>query len=348
MSDTPYSDHANQPVDVKPFSAGDRVGILGADRPCTSCAYDLIGQPIVRDPVYQLLLVRCPECGTATALQEYPLLGRWAGRWAMVLAASWMLALVVLLLLSGLAMAGLSMWFGEAMAEPLRGAARADYMAWWEERQIQAQMQAAAAAAAEAGGEDDGGSTAAAQPAPPAPIAIWQQRASEQKASVEAWWSHHGGLEGWIAGRQGWLRALDWWGLGALAVSIPAAAAIGAVWAVAVLGLPRRRLWGVGLVVAAVGAAFCLWFLMLAEQSSAANRAAFSGWHFTVGRFADWRVQYPATVLSLLLLIAGVFVGLHIGRPVARLLVRTLLPPRMRWGLAMLWTTEGLKPPSVR
>ncbi|HED53526.1 MAG TPA: hypothetical protein ENJ00_04925, partial [Phycisphaerales bacterium] len=52
--------------------AGDSV-VLG-DRLCVACAYNLRGQPVYRESEYGLYLVRCPECGTPAAIQEYPML----------------------------------------------------------------------------------------------------------------------------------------------------------------------------------------------------------------------------------------------------------------------------------
>lgn len=69
----------------------ERISTLLADRPCARCAFNLVGQSIVRERHYGLLVVRCPECGTIASLQEYPLLGRWANRWAAIAAAAWLL-----------------------------------------------------------------------------------------------------------------------------------------------------------------------------------------------------------------------------------------------------------------
>jgi len=68
-----------------------RISTLLADRPCSKCMFNLVGQSIVREKHYGLLVVRCPECGTVASLQEYPLLGRWANRWAAIAAAAWLL-----------------------------------------------------------------------------------------------------------------------------------------------------------------------------------------------------------------------------------------------------------------
>lgn len=69
----------------------ERVSTLLADRPCARCTFNLVGQSIVREHHYGMLVVRCPECGTVASLQEYPLLGRWANRWAAIAAALWLL-----------------------------------------------------------------------------------------------------------------------------------------------------------------------------------------------------------------------------------------------------------------
>lgn len=67
---------------------------IRTDRPCARCGFNLFGQPIVREPHYGLVAARCPECGQLAALQEYPALGKWADRWAKLLAAAWVLVLI--------------------------------------------------------------------------------------------------------------------------------------------------------------------------------------------------------------------------------------------------------------
>jgi len=75
-----------------------RVGVMYGDRLCTTCNYNLIGQPVLREPHYDMLIVRCPECATVASVQEYPQLGRWAHRWAAMLSLMW---LGVILAVSG-------------------------------------------------------------------------------------------------------------------------------------------------------------------------------------------------------------------------------------------------------
>jgi hypothetical protein len=77
-----------------------RVAALVGDRICVKCGYNLHGQPVVRESHYHMLIVRCAECGTVASVQEYPLLGRWANRWAVTFAALWFLLIVALLLVT--------------------------------------------------------------------------------------------------------------------------------------------------------------------------------------------------------------------------------------------------------
>lgn len=69
-------------------------GTVIGDRVCITCGYNLMGQPIVREQYYKMLIVRCPECATVASLQEYPLLGKWANRWAVMLAVLWFVLLL--------------------------------------------------------------------------------------------------------------------------------------------------------------------------------------------------------------------------------------------------------------
>src|SRR4051812_32614115 len=88
--------------------AGRRGSTVVGDRLCIRCGVNLVGQPIVREPVYGMFLIRCPECSTAASLQEYPLLGRWAGRLAALIAALWLLFVVATLLATTGIIGGLS------------------------------------------------------------------------------------------------------------------------------------------------------------------------------------------------------------------------------------------------
>ena len=75
-------------------------------RVCLRCGHDLHGQAIEEDPGLGLFFVRCPECGTAAALVEYPRLGVWGRRLGSLL------AVLGILLVFGLAVASTAIEFG--------------------------------------------------------------------------------------------------------------------------------------------------------------------------------------------------------------------------------------------
>ena len=75
---------------------------LTGDRACTTCFHPLIGRTIEREPNTGLLYVRCGECGTATALAEYPTAAPWIRRIKAVVAAGLIASMIgAVLLLAG-------------------------------------------------------------------------------------------------------------------------------------------------------------------------------------------------------------------------------------------------------
>ena len=112
----------------------ERVSALVGDRLCTKCGYNLTGQPVVREPHYGMLIVRCSECATVASVQEYPLLGRWAGRWAMLAAAMWFAASTVFLFATGGAIFGFSMAIVETASRPLALTIAEHHLAWLKEQ----------------------------------------------------------------------------------------------------------------------------------------------------------------------------------------------------------------------
>lgn len=79
---------------------------LSGNRLCMRCMHPLVGSAIERDAETGLLYVRCGECGTASALFEYPTVGPWLQRMKTVAVST------LLLLVLGVALATAAISFG--------------------------------------------------------------------------------------------------------------------------------------------------------------------------------------------------------------------------------------------
>lgn len=290
--------------------------ILG-DRLCVKCAYNLRGQPVVREAHYGLLIARCPECNTPAALQEYPLLGRWPGRIRVLVALAY--AIVVMLAVA-LALGMLGGFSAGIAGEGRRGAAQAIAEQW-----------AAHVNAKEA----EGSSIAKSLP-------LYTQLYRDDNGRVNAYIWNPVDPEWWRAQdeRPVWTTLL--WPvvrentryifLTAMVFFVYASA-----WAVLLLGARRP----VMLVAWMVPLALVLCFQALehvVDASAAVNHNANS-----LAR-AD---ALPAATM-VVALVWSIFGGLGVwfGRPLARLGVRALLPPTLRGALAELWFTDGVALPT--
>ena len=97
--------HENTPQPTTSFEQLEALAHVEVDRFCASCGYNLRGQPVRRESNTQLLLCRCPECGTFapandTSVQFDP----WKRRGAKLLWGLWVLFCVYLLVGAGGAM----------------------------------------------------------------------------------------------------------------------------------------------------------------------------------------------------------------------------------------------------
>ena len=331
------SSASNPAPPAAPASAGERrVALLGADRPCTRCGYNLVGQPVVREPVYDMLIVRCPECGTAAGLLEYPLLGRWVGRWIMLLAALWLLVQLALLAMTAGIGTGVVMSTGDLVSSPIKQQVWSEFSQWHERENLLEQNRLIEAAAA-------AGTTL--NPAQSVPTQLWQMSTDQIDAVLIRWWDSQGGEAGYVASKGGWRAIVPWWASLYLLGMTLLAAGLGAVWSLATLGLPRRRLWSVWLVI--VAATCVMTLFLLHAQGQFDSMRNFGNWMQQLARFAERRLDWPGRAAGLLGFLVGIALGLLWGRALTRMLVTILLPPRLRWGLAILWTAEGLKPPGA-
>jgi hypothetical protein len=319
---------------------------MTGDRFCTHCGYNLVGQEIVREEHYALLIVRCPECATVTGLQDYPRLGTWGARWGTLLAALWM----ILLLCLWPASSAVVLAFGVGMADM----GSRNY--GWHLNDLQNADEAQTNAAA--------GQPPAAPPAPTAPPAtqtplalalqgqlvpgtvITQQgttiivRGTGRGGSSTrfgTWWAQQD-QQAILADAGGWWGVLD---AVDVVVLVPAAVAvyfIGCLWSVLLLQVPRRRLVYCGLAIVGLACVIAIIPLMEWDARSVASAR----------RAAMHAVGLPTVAATFGVLSVPLLLGLWLGRPSSRLAVRALLPPRLRGPIALLWTAEGIPPPAAR
>ncbi len=86
---------------------------LSGDRLCMECLHPLVGRTIEREKSTGLLYVRCGECGTASALLEYPTATPWIHRMKTVAAST----LAIFVVLASIALGGVSGGFTAGCAQ---------------------------------------------------------------------------------------------------------------------------------------------------------------------------------------------------------------------------------------
>jgi hypothetical protein len=290
-----------------------RISTVVGDRLCIRCGFNLCGQTVLREPHYSMLIVRCPECSTVAALQEYPALGPWAARWAAVLAALWMVVLLALLAGCSLGMFGFILLNAETLNERYAAHISLRHQEW-----------------------------ARALPDAQARLGSNYQWLFDQEVGAGAWvdgkwWKEQdaaallaevGGPIGGLNPRAVWYW--PWLGLTGLAT--------GAVWSVVLLGAPRRRAMALACLPIAIAGVISL-------MMYSAMRSTWLGGAEAVGDIARERLAWVVLPLLLVSLVPTVALGAWIGRPLVRAMVRAFLPPRMMGSLAFLWIAEGMEVP---
>lgn len=289
------------------------VSELMGDRLCVSCGFNLAGQQVVREGHYRMLIVRCPECATVASLQEFPLLGKWAARWGTLLAALWLLVMLAFSAGTGGAIFGLSLATTHDACRRVSGEIERRYAAHVAQQQ----------------GED--------------PSAASGRIDWYGPSWIDAsWWDVQNGPEILRAAGAGVNRynhrailmaALQWMLIGLM----------GLVWGVALLHARGVRLLVAGLVPLSLGMAFALIRLLALGESIGVSGRPGAG--VVTSDLAMWLAGRPVLVASVVLSLVPLWMGMMLGRPLARMLVRVLLPPRSRGALGVLWVTDGLKLP---
>jgi hypothetical protein len=289
------------------------VSILVGDRLCIQCGYNLVGQPVLREPHYQMLIARCPECGTVASLQEYPLLGRWATRWAALVAAVWVLVAIVVYVGGGAAMFGATMWSVEFGTFKYMAVIDNQYRTWFS--MLPAATQPA-------------GITTTTPP-------------YYTSNNLNLWWTPETAATTLDAAGGRW-RAIDWVMLfyGTPWLILPLS--LGLFWAVALPGRTRAGLLLWGMAVIAVSFTFC-GIAMINIINLDKTATYLRSWDA-----AQSQLGGPIIVFTQGLQAAILAMGLVFGRPLARRFLRIMLVPRLRSSLAFLWLCDGLTPPTSK
>jgi len=134
-------------------------------------------------------------------------------------------------------------------------------------------------------------------------------------------------------------RHVDFRTLAIAVIPLLGAFIMGTFWGLTLLGASRRaRIIACAIHFLAVGlvAMFMTWMI-----------DSFSV-RMEVHTLISTRVTIPLTSGLLLLMLGSMIAGTLAGRPLARLIVATLLPPRLTAALAILWEVDGKCPPAMR
>lgn len=294
--------------------------VIAGDRPCAACGFNLHGQPITREPGSNLLFCRCPECGTAAALQEYPLLGRWAERLRFVVAALW-LGLLLLGIGACVAAASACIEAGTAAGiETCSSAIMQRYTSYVESLSVEEQTKL--------GAQINNGRL----------VNIWNA------SFDETWWSGQS-LEAILAERAVSASILQRTIIRVTLIALLTLLPFGVLLSVA---MPHLRWRGRLLLVLLISACTAVVTYLSIIAQGAATYAVWYGPSSAWARIQEisfgsqfWRLLPAAAIIPL-----GLFVfGLFLGRPIARWLVTYLVPPRARVPFAFLWRADNIPMP---
>ncbi len=299
-----------------------RLGELTGDRVCHACGFNLRGQTIVREPHYRMVMVRCPECGTPDALMELPRASTWLKRLGALAAFVWVLVIIAAMAGAGAAIAGLSWWSGDMAARPLAMDIARAYI-------DHAKTPTALTGVTNTQTQN---------------MVTWaaQQTPSPSMWIDTSWWTKDRVAEWRPAARAASILPTAPVLYVYLAGAIPLLA-LGAVLACILPHVRQRRLPLVVLPVVALAAATVTTITIIASRDS--SRVSSWGVWWTATDCArsllgPWRLLIHHAWFALALI-----AGLALGRPLARWIVRWLVPPRQYATFSFLWLADDLPLP---
>jgi hypothetical protein len=322
MSTGENQPHGHTATGVPPAPAGEIVGQITGDRWCARCGFSLHGQTVVREPHYRMPAARCPECGTMAALEEYPALGRWAGRWAGVLAVAWLgVALGLLAATLSLNTISASTAVYDASAPAAIFLVRSQNE--WVAQQIVLNQE---------------------KPGTGKPYnASFVNQPHTEYGYIDLGFVNDVGV---AKLRESFARSgeprfdvsrITWWVFVAMGMGL-----LGVAWSGVLLGLTRRRLVVIVPIVGALSLAIML--MTWAAHERLLLRTGGGSSAYELGpELTGWGVAWALAVLGLVPL----GLGAMLGRPLLRWSLRALLPPSARGALSILWHCDGLRPPRL-
>ena len=285
----------------------ERIGMVEGDRACHVCGFNLRGQPVVRERYYQMVMVRCPECGAPAPLLEYPPVSRWITR-ARVVA---MIACLVLML-SGFLFAGLLIWQNAVRAtrltvEPLATLIANDFIEF---------------------AKPNGGNT----------INAWLgQQSPGPETRIENSWLKKQNPSEWLSRVEVATQPLAPSVVGTWLAAAPTLFSVGCVLACMLPHWRRRRLMLVPVI------AFTVAMAAIALGWPDTKPRFISAWEVAV-RILPWWIMVAQCGVGAMIVLCGVMSG----RPIARLLIRWLVPPRQYPAFGFLWAADARPMPTAR
>jgi hypothetical protein len=307
-------------TEVPTALAETRVSEVRGDRLCLRCGFNLHGQTILKEPHYGLFIVRCPECSAVTALQEYPVLGRWAKRWGFVLATAYVLLVVGLVIAAGLAAGGFSTAMAMEHSNSVCNDIVSRHRAWFDKTgQLQLAISSSPLNANLANMTNN-----------------YVQNWGPFAAINTDWWTTTGRDEV-LAARSTGIMSLRGEVLAGCIAACVAALAVGAISAVIMPGLRRARLLVVPIVVTIIGVVL----IVVIPDAISFRLPAWLPGYVASGTLAP-EVMIPHLRFMLLgALLVFITLGMFMGRPIARGLIRLLLPPKYASAFSFLWESDG-------
>ena len=288
---------------------------IRADRACIGCGFNLYGQTVTKDPHYGLAIARCPECGQVAALQSYPTMSRWVNRFRALIALFWMF-----MILSAFALG--TMITTTIVEESVNLASSSLAMQIGHEHDEWAAIitQERAVAARAAG-----------TPPPAKPSTAGYSEFPSATYLTDEWIEQE--YEPTLQGLGGVWKNLDKMFLFMLLPASIFALLLGIYWSVTLLGARRRTILWIPIAIELLAV---LWIgIILFDFDTIDSPSEFA-------MLKSLPYVLPS-IMGAQLIFA--FLGVYLGRKIARFVICMSLPPRYRTSLSIFWTRDGLELP---